>query len=143
MEVIEIYGFKLKEKQRIKLPFFETSVAAGVPNPIESDSCVEIDLNEYLVDHPASTFFAKVRGLNMVQQGIRDGDILVVDTSIEPVDQKIVLVTINGSLTVKIFREIDGEIFLESQNHQFLPIMMEPYLEFKIIGVVTKIIHSL
>lgn len=143
MEVIEIFGFKLKEKQRIMLPFFETSVAAGLPNPIESDSCVEIDLNEYLVDHPASTFFAKVRGLNMVSQGIRDGDILVVDTSIEPVEQKIVLVTINGSLTVKIFREIDGEIFLESQNHQFLPVMMEPYLEFKIIGVVTKIIHSL
>jgi len=143
MEIIEIYGLKLKEKTNLRLPFFETTVAAGMPNPIESDNCVEIDLNELLVDHPASTFFAKVHGLNMIEQGIRDGDILVVDTSIEPSDSKIVLATINGTLTVKIYRELDGGIFLESPNHQFLPVMIEPYMEFKIIGTVTKIIHSL
>lgn len=143
MEEIEIIGFKPNEEKRLRMPLFTMPVAAGIPIPAESDIEREIDLNEYLVEHPAATFFARVRGISMVYAGIRDGDILVVDTAVEPTDKRIVVASINNELTVKIFRVIEGEVFLESQNHQFLPLRIEPYMEFRVLGTVTKIIHSL
>ncbi len=121
---------------------YEMSVAAGYPIPVESGIEKEVDLNEFLVDHPASTFFARVQGLNMIHNGIRDGDILVVDSELQPTDGRIVLATMNNGLTVKIYREIGGEAFLESQKQQFLPLTIGE-IQFNIIGTVTKIIHSL
>ncbi len=142
MEVIEIIGFKPNDEYSAKMTLFEMSVAAGYPIPVESGIEKEVDLNEFLVEHPASTFFARVEGLNMIHAGIRDGDVLVVDSAIKPSDGKIVLVTLNSGLTVKIYREIDGDIFLESQKQQFLPLTVGE-IEFEIIGTVSKIIHSL
>jgi DNA polymerase V len=142
LESIEIIGFRPNDDNRMKMTLYEMSVAAGYPIPVESGVEKEVDLNEFLVEHPASTFFAKVSGLDMLNAGIRDGDILVVDSAIEPNDGKIVLATLNKGLTVKIYREIDGEIFLESRKQQFLPLSIGE-LEFTIVGTVTKIIHSL
>jgi DNA polymerase V len=142
MEVIEIIGFRPNEDLKQKMPFFKVNVSAGFPNiPVDNEIEREIDLNELLVEHPAATFFAKVHGLNMQFAGIRDGDILIVDSAVEPLDGKIILALIKNDLTVKIFREIDGEIYLETQNHHFLPLVIGE-VEFNIIGVVTKIIHS-
>ncbi len=142
MEVIEIIGFKPNDEVSHKMPLFEMSVSAGIPIPVESDINSEVDLNEFLVEHPASTFFARVSGLNMQFAGIRDGDILIVDSSVIPQDGKLILASINSDLTVKIFREVDSEIYLESSNHKFLPLNIGE-LEFNIIGTVTKVIHSL
>lgn len=118
------------------------SVSAGRPVPVDNEIEREIDLNEFLVEHPASTFFAKVRGQALKNADIADGDILIVDTSKEPADGKIVVVAINGDLSVKIYRILDGEPYLESQNGQFLPLSIDPYIEMKPVGVVTKVIHS-
>jgi len=142
LESIEIIGFKPNEENAAKMTLYEMSVAAGYPVPVESGIEREVDLNEFLVDRPASTFFARVHGLDMVHQGIRDGDILVVDSALEPDDGRIVLAELNQGLTVKVYRIFDGEAFLESRNHQFLPLSIGD-LEFNIIGTVTKIIHSL
>jgi DNA polymerase V len=142
MEIIEIIGFKPNEEIKNKMSLYEMSVAAGYPIPVESGVEREVDLNDFLVEHPASTFFARVQGLDMIHAGIRDGDILVVDSSAEPTDGKIVLATLNSGLTIKIYRIFDGEAFLESQKQQFLPLSIGE-IEFKIIGTVTKIIHSL
>lgn len=142
MEVIEIIGFKPNEENKTKMILYEMSVAAGYPIPVESGIEKEVDLNEFLVAHPASTFFARVEGLNMIHAGIRDGDILVVDSSLQPEDGRIVLAKMNNGLTVKIFRLFDGEPFLESQKQQFLPLTIGE-IQFEIIGTVTKIIHSL
>lgn len=142
MEIIEIIGFKPNEEMKNKLTLFEMSVAAGYPIPVESGIEKEVDLNEFLVEHPASTFFARVQGLDMIHSGIRDGDILVVDSAITPTDGKVILAVMNKCLTVKIYREFNGEAFLESQKHQFLPLSIGE-IEFKIVGTVTKIIHSL
>ncbi len=141
MEVIDIILFKPNSELSTKMPFFEMSVSAGIPVPVENDLQTEVDLNEYLVDHPATTFFAKVSGLNMQSQGIRDGDILIVDSSIVPDDGRLVLASMGNDLTVKIYREIDGEVYLESGNHKFLPLNIGE-IEFNILGTVTKIIHS-
>ncbi|MBX3043934.1 MAG: LexA family transcriptional regulator [Candidatus Kapabacteria bacterium] len=142
MESIEIIGFKPNSDLNLKMTLYEMSVSAGYPIPVDSGIEKEVDLNEFLVEHPAATFFAKVNGLDMLNAGIRDGDILVVDSAVEPSDGKIVLAEMNNGLTVKIYREHDGEYFLESGKSQFLPLSIGE-IQFNIIGTVTKIIHSL
>lgn len=141
MKVTEIFSFRKKSSSSI--PLFLMSVSAGHPVPVDTEIEREIDLNEFLVKHPASTFFARVKGERMHHADINDGDILIVDTSLDPVDGNVVIVSINGEITVKIYRNIRGDIYLESQNKQFLPLSIDPYVELKPIGVVTKVIHSL
>jgi len=141
MQKVEIIGFEPHSNS--KIPLFSMSVSAGVPVPVDNDIEKMIDLNEYLVQHPNATYFAKVTGDNMKMAGINDGDILIVDTHIEPTDGKIVLTTINNEVTVKYYRNIDGEEFLESHKGSFLPLNMGDEINYKIIGTVTKIIHSL
>lgn len=143
MEVTRIFGFRPKEGPKLKMPLFTMSVQAGAPVPVDSDVEREVDLNEYLVEHPAATFFAEVKGEENKFAGIRSGDILVVDTSLEPRDGKIVIVAYNNDLAVKIYRKFDGEEYLESSKEQYLPMKIEGYFEYTVIGVVTKIIHSL
>ncbi len=140
MKVLEIIGFQPGKSR--KIPMFVMSVSAGLPVEADSEIDKHIDLNEFLVEHPAATFFAKVNGNSLKNIGVDDGDILVVDTAVEPEDGKLVVVTINDDLTVKMYREIDGEVVLQSHSDQYLPIKIAPYLEYQIIGVVTKSIHS-
>ncbi len=141
MEVIELYSYQPGSIKPI--PFFSMSVSAGIPMPVDSDIDQVIDLNEFLVEHPAATFFARVRGNSLDEIGISDGDILIVDSVVDATDSKVVVATINGELTVKIYRNVDGEEFLQSGNMQFMPMRIEPYMEYDIIGVVTKVIHTL
>lgn len=140
MEISEIYAFE--PRSSVSVPLFTMSVSAGIPIPVDSDIESVIDLNEYLIEHPTATFFAKVNGDAMADAGIRDGDILIVDTSLEPADNRIVVASVNGDFTIKIFRLIEGNSYLQSSNEQFVPLKIEPYIEYKIVGIVTKIIHS-
>lgn len=143
METIQIIGYQTASGEYTKLPLFTMSVAAGIPTPVDTHIDKEIDLNEFLVDHPAATFFAKVNGDSLRNYGIRNDDILIVDTSIEPRDGKAVLASISGELSIKIYRIVDGDVYLESNDNRFLPMKIEGYMEFVLLGVVTKIIHSL
>jgi DNA polymerase V len=118
-------------------------VSAGKANPVENEIDKIIDLNEFLVEHPAATFFARIKGDTLKDAGINDDDILIVDTVLEPKDGKIVIASVNGDMTVKIYRFIDGVEYLQSQKDHFMPMKIEPYLEFVVVGVVTKVIHSL
>ncbi|MGE5479426.1 MAG: S24 family peptidase [Chloroflexota bacterium] len=142
MATIEIIGFQPTEGGS-KLPFFEMSVAAGIPIPVEGSVSREVDLNEFLVERPSTTFFAKIHGDGLEHVGIASEDILIVDSSRKPADGKIVVVSAGGELSVKIFRKIAGEDFLETHNGAFLPTKIDPYMEFDIVGTVTKIIHTL
>ena len=137
--MLEIYEFE--PGSEISIPLFLSSVSAGLPVEASTEVENKIDLNEFLVKHPATTFFAKVKGNEMAEAGIHDGDFLIIDRSIKPEDGKIVVASINDELSVKYFRDIDGELYLETQNQQFLPINIGE-MEFDILGVVTNIIHS-
>lgn len=141
MEVVKIFGLQSHTIQ--KIPFFTMSVAAGIPVTADSTIDSDIDLNEFLITHPASTFFAHVSGNNMKQVGIEDGDILIVDSSVEPSDFKVVIASLNNELSVKIYRELEGVIYLQTDHERFLPMSIDGLMEFRIIGVVTKVIHSL
>ncbi len=142
MSNFEIIGFLPKSDR--KIPFFTMSVAAGIPIPVEGDVDREVDLNDFLVERPAATFFVKVKGDMLQEVGISDNDILIIDTSIDPTDGKFVIASVNDELAVRFYREIEGERFLESHTGQFLSLDNDKALiEFQLLGTVTKVIHSL
>lgn len=130
-------------KTDTKIPFFSMSVAAGIPVPVDNDIDREIDLNEFLVEHPAATFFVKVKGETLVNHGISNNDILIVDTALEPEDKKFVIAAVNDELSIRIYRVIDEEEFLESHTGQFLSLKENKLIDFKILGVITRVIHTL
>lgn len=143
MEIVELTCYAPEMNSGRKIPIFSMSVSAGVPVPVDDEIEQEIDLNEFLVEHPAATFFARVRGNTLKEYGISDGDILVVDSAVEPKNGKIVVASINNELTVKIYREIEGNIYLESDQKKFIPVEIDTYFKFNILGTVTKVIHTL
>lgn len=143
MEIIELTCYLPEHSTGKKIPMFTMSVSAGVPVPVDNDIQEEIDLNEFLVEHPSATFFARVKGNSMKEHGITDSDILVVDAAIEPKNGKVVVASINNELTVKIFRIIDGVEYLESDEKKFLPISINEDFHYNILGTVTKVIHTL
>jgi DNA polymerase V len=116
-------------------------VQAGFPSPADDHLERSIDLNEELIQHPAATFFVRVKGESMHDAGIQSGDILVVDRSLAPTDRKIVVAMIDGEFTVKRFRNQDGRIFLEAANDQFPKIEVSGDRELVVWGVVSFVIH--
>lgn len=125
-----------------RLPLYESAVAAGFPSPADDEMDRKLDLNEYLVQRPATTFFVKVAGDSMINAGIHDGDILVVDRSIEPRTGKIVIAAVDGDLTVKRLHQSGNTISLLPENEKYRPIEISESGELHIWGVVTSVIKK-
>ena len=138
--ITEIYGFD--QKRKIIRPLFMCGVSAGFPSP--ADDYIErlLDLNELLIKNPPATFFVKVAGDSMTGAGINDGDILIVDRSIEATNRKIVIAAVNGELTVKrlVKKNTSCSLVAENSNYESLEINEESQCE--IWGVVTSVIHQ-
>jgi DNA polymerase V len=122
---------------------FEAEVPAGFPSPAADYEEDKLDLNRHLVRNPAATFFVRVSGDSMVGAGIYNGDLLVVDRSLEPKDGNVVIAVINGELTVKRIRIRKGKIMLEPENKNYPCQEITEDSEFEIWGVVTNAIHKL
>jgi DNA polymerase V len=138
---IELIGYE--PKSSVEVPFYMMSVAAGIPIPVESEIIeTHLDMNEFLVERPNATFFAKMNGDSPFVTDIKDGDILVVDSSIEPKDGDLAVVDLNNNLTIRYHRIVDEVAYLESDNSQFVPINLSELIDFKILGVVKKVVHS-
>lgn len=131
-------GVKLKRF----LPMSLSGVRAGFPSPADDYLDKKLDLNEYLVKHPAATFLVRVKGDSMVKAGIASGDILVVDRSLEPRDKKIVVAVVNGDFTVKRVSKKKDRLFLMSENDDYPPIEIKDGTDFEIWGVVAHVIRS-
>ena len=122
-------------------------IKAGFPSPAQDYSENIIDLNRELVKNPASTFFGRAKGESMLDAGISDGDILIIDKSIEPYQDAVAVCFIDGEFTLKRvhFVKEDGqlkEIWLMPQNKKFKPIVVTPDNTFLIWGIVTYSIKS-
>lgn len=122
-------------------------IKAGFPSPAQDYSENIIDLNRELVKNPASTFFGRAKGESMLDAGISDGDILIIDKSIEPYQDAVAVCFIDGEFTLKSvhFVKEDGqlkEIWLMPQNKEFKPIVVTPDNTFLIWGIVTYSIKS-
>lgn len=126
----------------IEIPFASTGVSAGFPSPAEDYLDGMLDLNKHLIKHPASTFFARVDGESMKNASINDGDLLVIDKSIEPYDGCIAVCYIDGDFTLKRVDLTDGKIVLMPENEAYKPIEVKPDDEFAVWGVVRYVIKK-
>lgn len=126
-----------------KWPLYSSKVAAGFPSPADDYIEKYLDLNEYLISHPASTFFVRATGQSMINAGIFDQDILIVDRSLDAVPGKIVVVAIDGELTVKrLIRQEDG-YYLQPDNPDYPALKIRSDHHIHIWGVVVHVIHTL
>ena len=126
----------------LNLPLFE-GVRAGFPSPAADFIDVSIDLNKHLIKHPSATFYARAKGDSMKDAGIFDGDLLIVDKSIDPADGKIAICYVNGEFTVKRIKKEKDEVWLIPANTAYQPIKMEEGSSLIIWGIVTHVIKSL
>lgn len=134
---------KFIENKAYKLPLFSSKVAAGLPAPADENIADNLDLNECLVKRPASTFLVKVSGHSMINAGIQEGDLLIVDQSIPPTPQRIVVAAVDGELTVKrLIKQKDGKLALAPENPDFKVIEVNEENHVHIWGVVVSVIHS-
>lgn len=127
----------------LKIPLYSSPVQAGFPSPAEDYVEAGIDLNEFLIRHPAATFMVRAKGDSMTGAGIFPNDLLVVDRSIEPTSGRIVVAAVAGEFTVKRFRRTDSQIMLLPENPDYQPIIFAEGSELQIFGVVTAIIRNL
>jgi len=125
------------------LPLFGYKIAAGFPSPADDYIEDRIDLNRHLIRHREATFFLRVQGDSMIDAGIHDGDLLVVDRALEPGDGKIVIAALDGELTVKRLSLRDGKAALMPENPDYPVIEIGSDQELVIWGVVTNVVHAL
>lgn len=134
--------FKAKGKRGFKQPFIESGIAAGFPSPADDFSEVRISLDEHLVKNKAATFYARVSGESMVDAGLDDGDLLVIDRSLEPQDNKIAVCFIDGEFTVKRLALKGEQLFLVPENKKYKPIEVAQENNLLIWGIVTYVIKK-
>jgi DNA polymerase V len=125
-----------------RIPLYETLVSAGFPSPAEDAIDQALDLNQLLIRHPAATFFLKVSGDSMINAGIHPNDILVVDRSLAPNSGKIIIAAVNGELTVKRLLKKLQKVYLVPENDAYPIIEITEFIDFRIWGVVTSVIHQ-
>ncbi|UEG50536.1 translesion error-prone DNA polymerase V autoproteolytic subunit [Ferruginibacter lapsinanis] len=101
-----------------------------------------IDLNEQLIKNKAATFFMRVSGTSMINAGIGDGDIVIVDRSIKPVNGKIVIAVIDGEMLIRRYEQSFNKLRLVPETHNLSPIEVSEFMDFKIWGVVIYIIRN-
>ena len=138
---------KLKEvfagfTDSIELPVFSVRIPAGFPSPADGEPDQKIDLNKYLIKNASSTFFYFVEGHSMADIGIHDKSLLIVDASLEPQNNDIIVGVINGEFTVKQISKINNKLYLLPKNSDFKPIEITEFMNFQLRGVVTKSINS-
>lgn len=128
-------------RTNIKIPLFSSNVSCGFPSPADDFVENSLDLNEYLISHPASTFFVRAKGNSMINASINDGDILIIDRSLDPKNNSIVLACIDGEFLIKRFVKKENKVFLEPCNPDYKTVEVTNKEGFLIEGVVTSVIH--
>lgn len=122
---------------KLKLPFVESGISAGFPSPADDYIDLSLDLNKELIRNPSSTFYGRVKGLSMKDAGIGDGDILVIDKSVEPQDGDVAVCYLDGEFVLKRIRIENKVIYLVPANSDFSPIKVTEQNQFIIWGIVT------
>jgi DNA polymerase V len=117
-------------------------VRAGFPNPAEEAGGFALDLNDYLVKHPVSTYYLRVEGDSMTGAGITSGDIVVVDKSLEARTGDIVVAAVDGDFTLKRLKKQSLEAWLVAERPGYPPIALHQATDATLWGVVTFVIHQ-
>lgn len=130
------------ESKSFGLQFFEGRVQAGFPSPAQGEYADSIDLNRALITNPAATFCARVIGNSMVDAGINEGDLLIIDRSLTPHDGNIAVCFIDGDFTVKKLSVKPDGVYLTPANADYPELPVREDSNFQVWGVVSHIIKK-
>ncbi|WP_435412983.1 LexA family protein [Psychroserpens mesophilus] len=131
------------ETQSLEIVLAQTGISAGFPSPADDFKEYKISLDKTLVRNKEATFYARVSGQSMIGAGLDDGDLLVVDKSLEPVHNKIAVCFIDGEFTVKRLKVTSEGVYLQPENPVYDPILVTESSDFQIWGIVTHVIKKL
>ena len=134
--------FSADTDTELALPYVDGGISAGFPSPALDFIDQTIDLNKHLVKHPSATFYGRVKGYSLKNAGIDDGDLMVIDRSLEPVNGKIAICYIDGEFTAKRIKIESGEVWLMPENEAYQPIHVTEGNTLLIWGIVTHVIKD-
>lgn len=137
---IQIYKIDVETKHA--LPYIEQGVSAGFPSPAMDFEDQKIDLNIVLIKHPMATYYGRVKGVSLKDAGIDDGDLLIVDKSLEPKDGHIAVCFLDGEFTAKRLRVKNKVVTLCPENDQYSPIIVGPENDFIVWGIVIHVVKT-
>ena len=137
---LDIYS--ASSETALELPLVSEAISAGFPSPALDFTDTAIDFNKHLIKHPSATFYGRVKGHSMKNEGIFDGDLLVVDKSLEPMDGRIAVCFIDGEFTVKKIKLEKDFCWLMPANEEYQPIKVTSENELIIWGIVIHVIKS-
>lgn len=137
---IDIYSADTESE--LELPFVDSGISAGFPSPALDFVDQSIDLNKHLIKHPSATFCGRVKGVSLKNAGIDDGDLLIIDRSLQPTNGKIVVCFIDGEFTAKRIKITKKEVWLMPENEDYQPIKITEENNLVIWGVVTHVIKD-
>jgi DNA polymerase V len=135
--------FSVSTETKLSRPFIDQGISAGFPSPAQDFIDLSIDLNKELIKHPSATFFGRVRGSSMKDAGINNGDLLIVDKSMNPTDGKIAVCFIDGEFTVKRLKVEKDCCWLVPENESYEPIRVTAENDFIVWGIVVYVIKAL
>lgn len=141
----ELEIFKGGFSTPLPLPYADMGIQAGFPSPAQDYIDKSLDFNRELIEHPSATFYAKVVGNSMIDAGISEGDIVVIDRAVDPQQDDVVVVFIDGEFTIKHIDFSDlrhNRIWLRPANKDYRPIKVNGAADFRVWGVVVKVIKN-
>ena len=122
--------------------YFDTGISAGFPSPADDFKQERLSLDSELIKNKEATFFARVSGQSMIDAGLNDNDLLVIDRSLPPTHNRIAVCFLDGEFTVKRLKVEGYEVWLQPENKQYKPIKVTPENDFVIWGIVTNVIKK-
>ncbi len=134
--------FRADTGTSLELQLAQQGIIAGFPSPAADYMELTLDLNKELVKNPTATFYGRVKGNSMIDAGISEGDVLVIDKSLEAANGKMALCFVDGEFTVKWLNIKKDEVYLMPANKDFEPIKVTQESNFIVWGIVTYIIKK-
>ena len=141
-EEVKLHIFSADLSTELNLPYVDNGIKAGFPSPAQDYLTESIDLNKTLIRHSETTFYAKVSGDSLTDAGILDGDLVIIDKSLEAKNGDYVAAFIDGEFTLKQFKldEVDNCAWLIPANKRYQPIKVTEDNDFLVWGVITSCI---
>ena len=134
--------FTPDKTDRLGALFYDTGISAGFPSPAEDFKEQRLSLDKELIKNKEATFFARVSGQSMIGAGLDDTDLLVIDRSLEPANNKIAVCFLDGEFTVKRLKVDKDNVWLQPENPNYPIIKITSENDFIIWGIVTNVIKK-
>lgn len=131
-----------KQSSSIGQWLIENGISAGFPSPADDFKEIRISLDKELVRNVEATFYARVNGTSMEDAGLSDGDLIIIDRSLDPENNKIAVCFLDGEFTVKRIVKQRGKLFLKPENKKYNTIEIKEFNDLKIWGIVTYVIKK-